>query len=216
MAYFNRRDFESIQLKEGRKVTASVVFDSAAGKQQEYDVFISHSIKDKELVKKIRQLLEEKYNLSAYIDWDEDSGTKRDDISEKVKAAMNISKSFMFVKTSNSDDSQWTAWETGYYDNVNSDKIGVLLIEDEKITKDTWEHREFLKDYYILEKDDIVSFVSNGVRKTIEAKEKALHLNTALENKAVSLNTSKGKLEVGAAMTGTATKFYGTSKKINA
>jgi MTH538 TIR-like domain (DUF1863). len=210
--YFNRKDFDSIQLKGMGKTTGAVVFNDAEGKQQEYDVFISHSTKDKELVKKIRQLLEEKYNLSAYIDWEEDAGTKRDDVADKVKAAMDISKSFMFVKTSNSDESQWTAWETGRYDAKNHDKIGVLLVEDDSFREADWKHREFLKDYIILEVEDIVPFVKNGSKKVIEAKKKAIELNEASSNKSIHFNTATGVLGTIEQGKGTSTKFYGDTE----
>jgi hypothetical protein len=212
--YFNRKDFGEIILNSSQRV--SKAFDSASGKQVEYDVFISHSSKpeDKSLVRQIRQLLEDHYKLSAYIDWDEDYGMSRDEASDKIKLAMDVSKSFIVVKTSNSDESQWVAWETGRFDSKDSDKIGVLLIEDDdKFTVDTWKHREFLKDYIILEKADVVSFVANGAKKIIAAKKHAQELNSALASKSVILNEATGQLNIGKPMSGTTTKFYGTNKK---
>ena len=210
--YFNRKDFDSIKLNERIKTASSISFDNAEGKQQEYDVFISHSTKDKDIVKKIRQLLEEKYGLSAYIDWEEDAGTTRNEVADKVKEAMNISKSLIFIKTSNSDESQWTAWEVGRYDAINSDRIGVLLVEDDNFYEADWLHREFLTDYIILEKDDIVPFVQNGAKKLIETKRRALDLNKASQDKSFYFNAKEGKLETKETGKGTATKFYGDVK----
>lgn len=210
--YFNRKDFDNIKLNEKIKIYSSISFDNAEGRQKEYDAFISHSTRDKEIVLKVRQLLEERYHLSAYIDWEEDAGTKRDDVADKVKIAMDVSKSLIFIKTSNSDESQWAAWEVGRYDAKNHDKIGVLLIEDDNFYEANWKHREFLKDYTILGPDDIVSFVKNGTKKLVEAKLRANELNTNSQNKSFYFNTIEGKLETKEIGKGTSTKFYGDAK----
>jgi hypothetical protein len=211
--YFNIKDFDSITLKTPVKDHHfSNAMDRAAipeGKQFTYDVFISHSTKNKDVVKKLKQLLEDKYNLSAYIDWDEDAGCKRDEVCDKVKDAMNRSKSLLYIKTSDSDDSQWVAWEVGRYDALNADKIGVLLIEDDKLTNETWLHREFLKHYYILEKDDVVPFVSYGKKRLIE--DKATAFKNDFENKNIAIGSGV-KLINTVDGTGTTTKFYGDSE----
>lgn len=212
--YFNVSDFDSIVLKtpvEDHHFSNTMDRGgSAVGKQFLYDVFISHSTKNKDIVKKIKQFLETKHSLSAYIDWEEDSGTPRDEVSEKVKEAMDISQSLLYVKTSDSDESQWVAWEVGRYDARNADKIGVLLVEDDKLTKDTWLHREFLKDYYILEKDDLIPFVKDGRKKLVASK--ALKLKNDFENKSIGVNES-GRLTSVAVGIGTTTKFYGEDKE---
>lgn len=72
--YFNVKDFADIQLSKNfaEDRNCQVYNASAHGKQENYDVFISHSSKDKDLIKKLRSYLEDYFGLSAYIDWDED------------------------------------------------------------------------------------------------------------------------------------------------
>ncbi|MBL7186063.1 MAG: toll/interleukin-1 receptor domain-containing protein [Phycisphaerae bacterium] len=172
--FYRRSDFavalSESQIKILEQKRASI---SAMGEQAEYDVFLSHSIKDTRLIKQIRDVLESNCNISVYIDWDEDAGTPRDEIADTVKAAMDCSKTLLVVKTDNSDDSSWVPWETGYFDNKDNDKIGVLLVEDEdrQFSRKTFEHREYLKNYVILGPDDIVGFITNGssyIRKIID------------------------------------------------
>jgi hypothetical protein len=98
----------------------------------------------------------------VFIDWEEDAGTPRDEIAETVKKAMNRSKSFLIVKTEDCDKSSWVPWETGYFDNIDSNKIGVLLVEDENFNHKTFLHREYLKNYALLGPDDIVDFIRDG------------------------------------------------------
>jgi hypothetical protein len=167
--YFNVNDFKDIKLNlnESKASLESAAYDSAGGKQKNYDVFLSHSTKDKVLIRQIKQYLEEENEISVYIDWDEDSGTNRDEIANVVREAMKISRNFLIVKTDNSDASSWVSWETGYFDNKNPDRIGVLLVENETFTHKDFEHQEYLKSYEILGPDDIVTFIKDGVRELI-------------------------------------------------
>lgn len=209
--FFNVKDFNSIDLNAPRKATASFSADEAMdakGKQPQYDVFLSHSTKDKNLIKKIRRYLEDNNGLSVYIDWDEDEGTHRDDIADVVRTAMKRSKTFLVVKTENSDESSWVSWETGFYDNLDSNKIGVLLVEDPEkgFTRDTFNHQEYLKNYMLLMMDDLLNFVAGGRSAAEEAKFNKRN-NAFLQN-STSLKTD-GSLSIGAVGTGITTKFYG-------
>ena len=130
--YYNRKDFDvELSGEQIRKLEERRARFDALGEQAQYDVFLSHSIKDMALIRLIRDVLEDSLDISVYIDWDEDAGTARDEIADAVKDAMNRSMSFLVVKTDNSDDSSWVSWETGYFDKKDSDKIGVLLVEDD-------------------------------------------------------------------------------------
>lgn len=166
-SYYNKNDF-MVELTEAQLQSLSEKrkFRDALGDQVEYDVFLSHSTKDMVLIRKIRDILENNYGIAVYIDWDEDEGTSRDDIADVVKNAMDRSHSFLIVKTYNSDESSWVSWETGYFDNKDADKIGVLLVEDDEegFNSQTFKHQEYLKNYIILGPEDIVDFVKHGIK----------------------------------------------------
>ena len=163
--FYNKKDFDVILTESQKKELKAKRYSfSNRGEQATYDVFLSHSTKDMVLIKKIRDVLESKYDISVYVDWDEDAGTPRYQIADKVKDAMGCSKTFLVVKTDNSDDSSWVSWETGYFDKEGSDKIGVLLVEDDDsgFNNETFKHQEYLRNYVILGPEDIVDFISEG------------------------------------------------------
>jgi hypothetical protein len=163
--FFNKKDFAApLSVSQISTLNERRASFSARGEQLQYDVFLSHSTKDKNIIKHIKDVLELRFGISVYIDWDEDAGTSRDEMAETVKDAMNRSKTFLIVKTDNSDESSWVPWETGYFDNKDKEKIGVLLIEDDDtaFNQETFQHREFLKSYVILGPEDSIDFINNG------------------------------------------------------
>lgn len=211
-SFYNIKDFrnETVDFSSSAfELTAT--FDSAEGKQIQYDVFLSHSLKDANLVKQIRHRLERDHNISVYIDWEEDSGTSRDQIAAKVKAAMEASTSLLVIKTDNSDNSSWVAWETGYFDRKSFERIGVLLIEDEDInfTHETFRHQEFLKNYELLGGSDIVPFVQGGMPEVHEHRASAA--DTAFRDNNVGL-TPAGSLGVHDRGSSSSTKFFGSGE----
>jgi len=207
--FYNIKDFrtESIEFSRSMREDA-VTFDSAEGRQLQYDVFLSHSLKDATLVKQIKKRLERDNDISVYIDWEEDRGTARDDIAETVKKAMEVSNTLLVVKTDNSDSSSWVAWETGYFDRKDSDRIGVLLIEDEDndFTQATFKHQEYLKNYEILGEQDIIPFVRKGIKGVHEHR---IEVADAAFRKGNIAITTSGALEIRNDGFNSPTKFYG-------
>lgn len=211
--FYNIKDFrsESIDFSRPAFESATATFDSAEGRQVRYDVFLSHSLKDAKLIKQIKQRLEREHNISVYIDWEEDGGASRDQIADKVKAAMEISTSLLVVKTENSDSSSWVAWETGYFDRKSSERIGVLLIEDEDtgFTHKTFHHQEYLKNYELLSESDIIPFVQSGVSGVREHR--ASIADEAFRENNVGLGTT-GVLEIHSSGSSASTKFFGSGE----
>ncbi len=221
--YFNVKDFADIQLSKNfaEDRNCQVYNASAHGKQENYDVFISHSSKDKDLIKKLRSYLEDYFGLSAYIDWDEDCGMSREEVADRVKEAMSRSKTFLIVKTDNSDKSSWVSWETGCFEimcsspkNDNFDKIGVLLIENDskKFTKETFEHQEYLKRYEIIGKDELQDFVKSGRQKILENRKlanKIVQIDKDFRSKELKFDPATATLKNVTSGSGTTTFFYG-------
>lgn len=208
--FFNVDDFRGIDVNHVRVLNSSesMAYDSVSGDQREYDVFLSHSTKDALLIQKIKFFLEKRHKISVYIDWIEDKGTGRDGIADTVKSAMNRSESFLIVKTSNSDASSWVSWETGYFDCKDANKIGVFLVEDPKqgFTHATFKHREYLKKYLILERNDIPEFIKNG-SSGVYTKRMA-GIDSAFRENNIDVS-SKGGLQILTDGSGSSTRFYG-------
>jgi len=93
-----------------------------------YDIFLSHSKLDEELVLGIKISLED-MGYSVYIDWINDKQMDRTKVNNStaqiLKDRMNKSKSLIFVTTENSIHSIWMPWELGYFDGYKG-KVAIL------------------------------------------------------------------------------------------
>lgn len=96
-----------------------------------YDIFLSHSIMDAELILGMNGTLED-LGYSVYVDWVEDPQLDRAKVTpataDKLRQRMNSSKSLFFVTTANSDASKWMPWECGYFDG-KKEKAAIVPIQ---------------------------------------------------------------------------------------
>lgn len=108
---------ESSALRES-KIKNFCVHDSAII----YDVFLSHSYKDRNVVLELADELSEKYKLKVYIDWIEDSELDRTHVNAKtaqtIKERMQNCKCLLYATSENSSSSKWMPWETGLMDGL--------------------------------------------------------------------------------------------------
>ena len=100
--------------------------------QKHYDVFLSHSSLDNNLVLQLMSILNSK-GLTVYIDWVEDKlALKREltsaDTAKVLIERIKSSRAIVYVKTTQSALSLWTPWELGYAQAIGK-KITVLEIE---------------------------------------------------------------------------------------
>ena len=100
---------EEVLAKRSRVATAT---DS-------FDVFLSHSHQDAELVLGAAKLLEER-SLKVYVDWvvdrDRSNTATTPAHARMVRARMRQCRSLLYLCTDNSMGSKWTPWELGYFD----------------------------------------------------------------------------------------------------
>lgn len=122
---------------------------------KEFDVFLSHSSRDYEIIFELKTILNSK-GLTVYVDWVEDRNSLKRELTSADTARVLIeritrSNSLLYVLTESSNQSQWTPWEIGYADALGK-KIMVLPIEDIKTSP------AYLDKYAkaILQKDDIL------------------------------------------------------------
>ena len=84
-----------------------------------YDIFLSHSIRDAELILGMKGILED-LRYSVYVDSIEDPQLDRTKVTpataDKLRQRMNSSNSLFYVTTANSDASRWMPCECGYFD----------------------------------------------------------------------------------------------------
>ncbi|PAJ85272.1 toll/interleukin-1 receptor domain-containing protein [Burkholderia ubonensis] len=98
-----------------------------------FDVFLSHSINDAELVLGVKALLEIQ-SLRVYVDWAEDPCLDRGRVTKETAAflrqRMRQSKSLIFLASENSTASKWMPWEVGYFDGFNPGCVAVMPLLD--------------------------------------------------------------------------------------
>lgn len=181
--FYSIRDFANITAdtlnqyrskKQSQALKLTPVMDSADS-QVGYDVFLSHSSKDKDLAKKIVYFLETQRGFSVYVDWEEDKGISRNAAAKAVRKAMDKSKCFIVLRTKNSENSSWVPWEMGYFDKKTNhtapnnndqifinDKMGVLFVKEDDMEAENFKNEEFWKEYIFLDKDTLASFIASG------------------------------------------------------
>lgn len=101
---------------------------------QNYDIFISHSFLDKELVLTLVELFNEA-GYSVYVDWIEDTALDRTNVTKKtadlVRSRISQSKSLAYIATANISNSKWCPWELGFADGKLDNRAAILPILDD-------------------------------------------------------------------------------------
>ena len=137
MALFVESDVRARAQKDVQKSfskTASQIIIESASKFKSfksYDVFLSHSVKDSELILGIKGLIED-LGYNVYVDWIDDPELDRNNVSsktaKKLRDRMNSSKSLFFVTTDNTDSSKWMPLECGYFDGIK-EKVAIVPVK---------------------------------------------------------------------------------------
>ncbi|HQP88909.1 MAG TPA: toll-Interleukin receptor, partial [Thermoanaerobaculia bacterium] len=93
-----------------------------------YDIFLSHSIRDAELVLGAKGALED-LRFSVYVDWIDDPQLDRSQVTartaEQLRQRMRASRSLFFLTTTNASTSKWMPWECGYFDG-QKEKVAIM------------------------------------------------------------------------------------------
>lgn len=115
------------------KSKSQVLNESVASfnKFRTYDIFLSHSSKDAELILGVKATLED-MGYSVYVDWVNDPQLDRSKVNvstaQLLRERMDASKSLFYVTTENAESSKWMPWECGYFDGVK-EKVAILPIK---------------------------------------------------------------------------------------
>jgi hypothetical protein len=120
-----------------------------------YDIFLSHSYQDANIVHGIKTLIEDQ-GFTVYVDWIEDQQLNRAKVTKETAATlrkrMNSCRSFLYLATKNSSDSKWMPWELGYFDGKKNSKIAILPVLDR--ASGSFEGQEYLSIYPEIKKYD--------------------------------------------------------------
>lgn len=126
----------------------------ARQRRTRYDIFLSQTIRDAEIVLGVYDLLTE-MRYVVFCDWIDVPEMGRAGVTpanaEVIRDTMSISDTMLFLDTENADQSLWMCWELGWFDGAKG-LVGILpvLSDDERY----YRGREFLGLYPYVEIDD--------------------------------------------------------------
>lgn len=136
------RDFSATEaLNEGR------IVDSI----QQYDIFLSHSSKDQELIAGLKLILED-LGYKVYVDWNDDAlnpNVVTPETAKILRERMKQCKSLIYAFSENASNSKWMPWELGYFDALRNSRVAVLPIS--QTAKKAYKGSEYVGVYFVVQ-----------------------------------------------------------------
>lgn len=140
-SYHTRSNVEA-QLRKSAQTSTSTAFD----------VFLSHSFLDAEVILGVKELLEAE-GLRVYVDWVEDAQLDRTQVNsrtaERLRLRMRHSRSLIYAASATSSESKWMPWELGYFDGFKPGHVAILPLV--KSAGDSFPGQEYLGLYPYIE-----------------------------------------------------------------
>jgi hypothetical protein len=116
-----------------------ILLDSVASFSEAttYDIFLSHSIRDADIVLGVKGLLSD-LGYRVYVDWIEDAALDRANVTprtaELLRRRMGSSRTLLYVTTENADNSRWMPWECGYFDGLRG-KVAIVPVKTQPTSR---------------------------------------------------------------------------------
>lgn len=132
------------------------IFESKETDINVYDIFLSHSSRDAQIILGILESLND-LGYRVYVDWVDDPQLDRSNVTKATANAlrirMNQSKSLLYATTQYAASSKWMPWELGYMDG-RKDRAAILpVFETENSSSHTFKGQEYLGVYPYCIKD---------------------------------------------------------------
>jgi hypothetical protein len=126
-----------------------------------FDIFLSHSTSDAEIILGVKGVLED-YGKIVYVDWLEDPQLNRSNVTPAtagvIRLRMRQCKSLVYVHTANSGSSKWMPWELGYFDGYNG-AVAILPVTQRQ--QSSYEGQEYLGIYPYLDEAPATGSTTN-------------------------------------------------------
>lgn len=119
---------ESLRQKT-RKTEGEILRDSRDTSRDSFDIFLSHSSQDKELVVGAKHIIEQ-HGFSVYVDWIDDAQRnvvvdRR--LAERLRVRMRQCESLFYLHTPSASLSKWCPWELGFFDGLKTPEKRVFI-----------------------------------------------------------------------------------------
>lgn len=144
MRYFNQSD---VQTFKKSIIIENYTFDKKAS-YQAFDVFLSHSSKDKDILPSVISFLSE-YGVNVYIDKSDNELPQNisPETGKILKNRIQEARKFIVLISENSRYSKWIPWELGIADEKKKMKNIALLPTVESGFLPDWPQQEYLGLY---------------------------------------------------------------------
>lgn len=125
------RELAGREIALKKSTVSEALHASVTSSSSSYDVFLSHSSIDAELILGAKALLES-YGFSVYVDWVDDPQLIRSRVNAVsasiIRDRMRSSKMLLYAHTLNASKSKWCPWELGYFDGLKSGNVFIFPI----------------------------------------------------------------------------------------
>lgn len=178
MAYLRESDMRTRARGLARKqnlTVEEVLAGVARRRANTYDIFLSQTIRDAEIVLGVYDFLTE-MGFTVFCDWIAAPEAHRCAVTPSnaafIRTTMSTSASLLFLDTENADQSLWMSWELGWFDGQNGHVAVLPVVNDER---QYYRGREFLGLYPYIEVDE------NGQLKVVRPPATSLRGITLFE-----------------------------------
>jgi hypothetical protein len=115
-----------------------------------YDIFLSHSHEDAELVAGAKEILEAE-GLKVYVYWIEDNASApvTAATAANLRNRMNHCATMIYASSQSSPTSRWMPWELGYFDGRKPGHVAIMPLP---ASSTTFAGQEYLKLYPNIER----------------------------------------------------------------
>lgn len=143
------------------------IYNSQLEQMKKYDLFLSHSSFDSELLLSLKSVLNHS-NVNVYVDWVSDRNALKRELTNintanTIIERLKSSKALLYIHTQASQNSKWTPWELGFFhalkgkiciynpDNIEKapylDIYPIVVLEEGKLFIETEEGRVLIKQW---------------------------------------------------------------------
>lgn len=176
MSFFTQDEARAAakQAKGNRSIKAVITESMESYKEADsFDIFLSHSSSDAELVHGIKKLLEQR-GKRVYVDWVDDPELDRScvtkDTAARLRYRMLQSESLFYVATDNATKSKWMPWELGFFDGLKRDRVRILPVL--LSSNQSFDGQEYLDLYPVVSKEELeVSSSTANLRSALRARQ---------------------------------------------
>lgn len=131
------------------KSDREILREAAATPRNSFDIFLSHSSRDQELVLGAKKLIEDR-GYAVYVDWIDDADLDRAGVNREradhLRKRMAQCECLFYADTPNASQSRWCPWELGYFDGLRQPERRVFVLPI-LASGDRYRGREYLALY---------------------------------------------------------------------